>query len=130
VTLDAPYPGGDRLHQVAGELPSMLRTAACSFDVAAARARLAERGGYEVVLESPGLEVGVYALVAPEPDHQQPHVDDEVYIVLEGEGSLNVEDETIASPPTSVSPCSSSSAGGERGEPARSDGSATVASGA
>jgi mannose-6-phosphate isomerase-like protein (cupin superfamily) len=95
VTLDAPYPGGDRLHQVAGELPSMLRTAACSFDVAAARARLAERGGYEVVLESPGLEVGVYALVAPEPDHQQPHVDDEVYIVLEGEGSLNVEDETI-----------------------------------
>jgi mannose-6-phosphate isomerase-like protein (cupin superfamily) len=54
--------------------------------------RLAEgRGGYEVVHESPGLEVGVYVLVAPEPDRQQPHEDDEVYVVLEGEGVLDVE---------------------------------------
>src|ERR671924_1483833 len=49
------------------------------------------RGGYEVVHESPGLEVGVYVLVAPEPDRQQPHEDDEVYVVLEGEGVLDVE---------------------------------------
>ena len=39
--------------------------------------------GYEIVHTSPGLEVGVYVLVAPEPDRQQ-HEDDEVYIVLEG----------------------------------------------
>jgi mannose-6-phosphate isomerase-like protein (cupin superfamily) len=53
--------------------------------------RLAENGGYEVVHESPGLEVGVYVLVAPEPDRQQPHEDDEVYVVLEGRGTLDVE---------------------------------------
>ena len=40
---------------------------------------------------SPGLEVGVYVLVAPEPDKQQPHADDELYVVLEGSGVLNVE---------------------------------------
>ena len=52
-------------------------------------------GGYEIVHESPGLEIGVYVLVAPEPDRQQPHVDDEVYVVLEGRGMLEVEGEQI-----------------------------------
>jgi mannose-6-phosphate isomerase-like protein (cupin superfamily) len=65
------------------------------FDVAAATARLAdEGGGYEVVHESPGLEIGVYVLVAPEPDRQTPHRYDEVYVVLEGEGDIDVEGET------------------------------------
>jgi mannose-6-phosphate isomerase-like protein (cupin superfamily) len=48
-------------------------------------------GGYEIVHRSPGLEIGVYVLVAPEPDTQQPHEDDEVYVVLEGRGALDVE---------------------------------------
>ena len=48
-------------------------------------------GGYEVVHESRGMEVGVYVLVAPEPDRQQPHEDDELYVVLEGRGTLDVE---------------------------------------
>ena len=48
-------------------------------------------GGYEVVHRSPGLELGVYVLVAPEPDRQQPHDFDEVYVVLEGTGVLEVE---------------------------------------
>jgi len=39
--------------------------------------------------------LGVYVLVAPEPDRQQPHEDDEVYIVLEGSGVLEVENEQI-----------------------------------
>jgi mannose-6-phosphate isomerase-like protein (cupin superfamily) len=66
------------------------------FDVEQAKRRLQEgNGGYEVVHTSPGLEVGVYVLVAPEPDRQQPHEDDEVYIVLEGSGTLQVEDEEI-----------------------------------
>jgi mannose-6-phosphate isomerase-like protein (cupin superfamily) len=52
-------------------------------------------GGYEIVHESPGLELGVYVLVAPEPDRQQPHEDDEVYVVLEGTGSLEVEGERV-----------------------------------
>lgn len=45
--------------------------------------------------ESPGLELGVYVLVAPEPDRQQPHEDDEVYLVLEGTGTLEVEGERV-----------------------------------
>jgi len=66
------------------------------FDIAAAKARLAAgKGGYEVVHGSPGLEIGVYVLVAPEPDRQSPHDDDEVYIVLEGRGTLEVEGQQV-----------------------------------
>jgi mannose-6-phosphate isomerase-like protein (cupin superfamily) len=62
------------------------------FDVEQTRLRLSEEGGgYEVVHTSPGLEIGVYVLVAPEPDRQQPHDEDEVYVVLEGSGVLEVE---------------------------------------
>ena len=67
-----------------------------AFEIEEVRRRLeAGSGGYEVVHASPGLEVGVYVLVAPEPDKQQPHADDEVYVVLEGRGILNVEGEAI-----------------------------------
>ena len=67
-----------------------------SFEIEQVRRRLeAGNGGYEIVHTSPGLEVGVYVLVAPEPDRQQPHADDEVYVVLEGTGVLNVEGEAI-----------------------------------
>ena len=67
------------------------------FDIEGAKQRLVEAGGgYEIVHSSPGLEIGVYVLVAPEPDRQQPHVDDEVYVVLEGSGVLEVEGEPVA----------------------------------
>ncbi len=66
--------------------------AAHPFDVDATRRELLERGGgYQPVHNSPGLEIGVYVLVAPEPDRQQPHAEDEVYVVLEGSGVLEVE---------------------------------------
>jgi mannose-6-phosphate isomerase-like protein (cupin superfamily) len=66
------------------------------FDTDAAKRRLQEAGGgYEIVHESPGLELGVYVLVSPEPDRQQPHEDDEVYVVLEGTGVLEVETESF-----------------------------------
>jgi mannose-6-phosphate isomerase-like protein (cupin superfamily) len=62
------------------------------FEIRSVQQRLAaDKGGYVVVHRSPGLEVGVYVLVAPEPDRQQPHEDDEVYVVLEGTGTLEVE---------------------------------------
>jgi mannose-6-phosphate isomerase-like protein (cupin superfamily) len=65
-----------------------------AFEIRSVQQRLASgTGGYEIVHESPGLELGVYVLVAPEPDRQQPHSDDEVYIVLEGSGRLEVEGE-------------------------------------
>ena len=64
------------------------------FDVGVTATRLAaEGGGYDVVHESPGLEIGVYVLVAPEPDRQTPHAFDEVYVVLEGEAEIEVEGE-------------------------------------
>jgi mannose-6-phosphate isomerase-like protein (cupin superfamily) len=66
------------------------------FEIEQVRRRLeAGNGGYEIVHSSPGLEVGVYVLVAPEPDRQQPHADDEVYVVLQGSGVLNIEGEAI-----------------------------------
>jgi mannose-6-phosphate isomerase-like protein (cupin superfamily) len=52
-------------------------------------------GGYEIVHRSAGLELGVYVLVAPEPDRQQPPEDDEVYVGLEGRGTLEVEGESF-----------------------------------
>lgn len=62
------------------------------FGVTEVKDRLvAAGGGYETVHVSPGLEIGVYVLVAPEADQQQPHEDDEVYVVLEGTGALEVE---------------------------------------
>ncbi len=66
-----------------------------AFDIAGARARLADKGGYAIVHESPALEIGVYVLVAPGPDHQEPHRDDEIYVVLEGQGALEVEGERV-----------------------------------
>jgi mannose-6-phosphate isomerase-like protein (cupin superfamily) len=64
------------------------------FDVSAAAARLTDRGGgYEVVSTSPGLEVGVYVLIAPEEDKQVPHVLDEIYVVLDGEGEVDIAGE-------------------------------------
>jgi len=67
-----------------------------AFGVRSALERLrASGGGYEVLHESPGIELGVYVLVAPEPDRQQPHADDEVYVVLEGSGVLEVSGQNV-----------------------------------
>jgi mannose-6-phosphate isomerase-like protein (cupin superfamily) len=68
-----------------------------AFAIREVQRRLAAgNGGYEVVHRTPGLEIGVYVLVYPEPDRQQPHDDDEVYIGLEGRGTLEVEGESFA----------------------------------
>jgi mannose-6-phosphate isomerase-like protein (cupin superfamily) len=67
-----------------------------AIEVEAVRQRLeAGDGGYEIVHTSPGLELGVYVLVAPEPDRQQPHEDDEVYVVLDGTGVLMIEGKPV-----------------------------------
>src|SRR4051812_3494813 len=73
----------------------MTDSAGHQLDLHGAKARLLESGGYEIVHQSPGLELGVYVLVAPEPDRQQPHEDDEVYVVIEGRGTLDVEGTTV-----------------------------------
>lgn len=75
----------------------MSRIPSHPFDIHGVAERLATgNGGYETVHESPGIEVGVYVLVAPEPDRQQPHDDDEIYIVLEGRGTLTIEGEDFS----------------------------------
>ena len=72
--------------------PRSALLAAVPFDVERAAKRLeASGGGYEIVHTSPGLELGVNVLSAPEPDHQEPHEDDEVYVVLDGRGVLDVD---------------------------------------
>jgi mannose-6-phosphate isomerase-like protein (cupin superfamily) len=53
-------------------------------------------GGYEIVHRSPRLEIGVYVLVAPQADTQQPHDDDEAYVVLSGRGTLEVAGKSFA----------------------------------
>jgi mannose-6-phosphate isomerase-like protein (cupin superfamily) len=81
-------PGADRI--------ARSLAAAHAFDIDAVKRRLHDgNGGYEIVHESPGIEIGVYVLVAPEPDRQQPHADDEVYIVLEGTGTLDVAGKAV-----------------------------------
>jgi mannose-6-phosphate isomerase-like protein (cupin superfamily) len=62
------------------------------FPIAEVRARLeAEDGGWEVVHESPNLEVGVLTRIAPTPDPPVRHTADEVYVVLAGEATLEAE---------------------------------------
>jgi mannose-6-phosphate isomerase-like protein (cupin superfamily) len=72
------------------------RVALGPLDVEALKDRLLSAGGgSEAVQHWPGLRLRVYALVAPEPDRQQPHEEDEVYLVLEGGGVLVVEGERM-----------------------------------
>jgi mannose-6-phosphate isomerase-like protein (cupin superfamily) len=66
-------------------------------DIEGVRRRLADSGGgYETVQSSEGLEISVYVLVAPEPDRQHPHEGDEVYVVLDGSGTLEVAGEPVS----------------------------------
>jgi mannose-6-phosphate isomerase-like protein (cupin superfamily) len=94
LSTDAIGKGAVSMNGAANE-PGALRMAE-PFDITGVKDRLAAgTGGYEVVHRSPGLEIGVYVLVAPEPDRQSPHEDDEVYVVLEGRGTLEVEGEQV-----------------------------------
>ena len=94
LSADAIAKGAVSMSGAANE-PGALRTAE-PFDITGVKERLASgTGGYEIVHRSPGLEIGVYVLAAPEPDRQSPHEDDEVYVVLEGSGVLEVEGENV-----------------------------------
>ncbi len=85
-----------RRHLSAGRSPGSSVPGVHAFHVGTVAEKLrAAGGGYEIVHESPGLELGVYVLVAPEADKQQPHADDEIYVVLEGSGVLEVEGEQV-----------------------------------
>src|SRR4026209_90796 len=67
------------------------------FDITAVKDRLAAgSGGYEIVHWSPGLELGVYVLVAPEPDRQPPPAPARGPGVAGGAGVLGVEGKEFA----------------------------------
>jgi mannose-6-phosphate isomerase-like protein (cupin superfamily) len=68
-----------------------------AFDIDGPKTRLCatETGGQEIVHESNLLQIGVYTLVAPEPDCERTNDADELYIVLEGRGLLDVEGEQL-----------------------------------
>ena len=58
-------------------------------DVVAEHAKLGER--YHEFFMASRLSLGLYVLKAGEPDPQQPHTEDEVYYVIQGQGMIQVE---------------------------------------
>ncbi|MCP9958185.1 MULTISPECIES: cupin domain-containing protein [Streptomyces] len=56
--------------------------------------RVANDGAYLQFLRERNMSVGLYALDAGQPDPQQPHKEDEVYLVVSGRGSITVGTET------------------------------------
>ncbi|WP_326689287.1 MULTISPECIES: cupin domain-containing protein [unclassified Streptomyces] len=56
--------------------------------------RAVNDGAYLRFLHERNMSVGLYALNAGEPDRQQPHPQDEVYVVVSGRASLTVGEET------------------------------------
>ncbi|MEU6404157.1 cupin domain-containing protein [Streptomyces sp. NPDC046985] len=56
--------------------------------------RAAHQGAYLQFLRERNMSVGLYALDAGERDPQQPHREDEVYVVVSGRASITVGAET------------------------------------
>lgn len=58
--------------------------------------------GYAEFLRVPAMSLGVYTLRVGETDGQQPHAEDEVYLVLEGRGRIDLDGEPVDVSPGSV----------------------------
>lgn len=56
--------------------------------------RVANQGAYLQFLRERNMSVGLYALDAGQLDPQQPHRQDEVYLVMSGRASVTVGEET------------------------------------
>src|SRR5262245_15913718 len=70
-----------------------------AFDVGALGAAQAASGAeYLEFLRRGSMSAGLYVLDAGAPDEQQPHQEDEVYVVLEGRASLAVAEEHRVGP--------------------------------
>jgi mannose-6-phosphate isomerase-like protein (cupin superfamily) len=60
--------------------------------------RLSDRSahpGYDEFLRSSDMSAGLYVLPAGSVDGQQPHTEDEIYIVLRGNGRFTAAGETV-----------------------------------
>jgi mannose-6-phosphate isomerase-like protein (cupin superfamily) len=56
--------------------------------------RAANQGAYLRFLKERTMSAGLYALKAGEGDPQQPHAQDEIYLVVSGRAAITVGDET------------------------------------
>jgi mannose-6-phosphate isomerase-like protein (cupin superfamily) len=65
-------------------------------------AQAASNDPYLEFLRRDSMSAGLYVLDAGALDHQQPHQEDEVYVVLEGRGAITVADEEHPVAPGSV----------------------------
>ncbi|WP_427152864.1 cupin domain-containing protein [Streptomyces sp. TRM70308] len=70
-------------------------------------ARLVEEGEasgrrYLEFLRRPAMSAGLYALAAGDEDPQQPHAEDELYVVVEGRATVHVGGDTRPVGPGSV----------------------------
>jgi mannose-6-phosphate isomerase-like protein (cupin superfamily) len=58
--------------------------------------------GYAEHLRVPALSVGTYSIPAGGTDGQQPHTEDEIYVVVSGRGQFTGGGQTVAVQPGSV----------------------------
>jgi mannose-6-phosphate isomerase-like protein (cupin superfamily) len=73
------------------------------FDVDQLRKALrSASAAYREFLRTPSMSVGLYRLTAGSVDPQGPHGEDEVYVVIEGRATLDVEGRSTAVMPGSV----------------------------
>ena len=74
-----------------------------AFEIADVELRRRARGAlYQEFLRRPTMSMGLYVLAAGGVDPQQPHGEDEAYLVLRGRGRIRVGDEERAVEPGSV----------------------------
>ena len=64
------------------------------FPLAALHERVTRDSPYHEFLRVPDLSVGLYALEAGAVDRQQPHTEDEIYVVVEGRSRFTAGDDT------------------------------------
>jgi mannose-6-phosphate isomerase-like protein (cupin superfamily) len=74
------------------EDPGRDASGGAAFQLDELRAPQPDTGGYLEFLRVPSLSVGVYTLRAGAADPQQPHTEDEVYVVTSGQATLRVAD--------------------------------------
>jgi mannose-6-phosphate isomerase-like protein (cupin superfamily) len=73
------------------------------FDVDQLRSGLPDApAAYREFLRAPTMSVGLYRLTAGSADPQRPHGEDEVYVVIEGRATLDVEGRSSTVGPGSV----------------------------
>ena len=61
-----------------------------------------DAGSYVEFLRNPSMSVGVYRLAEGAPDPQQPHTEDEIYVVISGRGRFRGGDGDVPVGPGDV----------------------------